>query len=111
MSVKVVPLVAVVALLAACGGHKSSTPGDDPGVFAVNVVKLITGNSYTPARDDLHSTDKQAASVDEYLTGEKRWPVLTARTAMKVVGVSEESVGLGNGSFVNSKAVHVRMVF
>jgi ABC-type glycerol-3-phosphate transport system substrate-binding protein len=35
--------LAAVALLAGCGS--SSAPKDDPGAFAVNVVKLITGNS------------------------------------------------------------------
>ena len=111
MSVKALPLVAVVVLLAACGGHRSSTPGDDPGAFAVNVVKQITGNSYTAAWNDMHPTDQKVAPLEEYVTCESRSPVLTAPSAMKVVGVSDESVGLGNGSFVDSKAVHVRIVF
>jgi hypothetical protein len=111
MSMKLVTLLAVVALLSACGGNKSSTPGDDPSAFAVGVVKLITGNSYTRAWQDMHSTDQKVAPLDEYVTCEKRSPVLTAPTSLKVVGVSDESIGLGNGSFVTSKAVHVRMVF
>jgi hypothetical protein len=111
MSMKALPLLALVALLAACGGHKSSTPSDEPGAFAINVVKLITGNSYSRAWQDMHSTDQKVAPLEEYVACESRSPVLTAPTSVKVVGVTEESVGLGNGSFVESTAVHVRMAF
>ena len=97
-------------LLAGCGGG-SAAPKDDPGAFAVNVVKLITGNSYSTAWEDLHSTDQKVAPLDEYITCESRSPVLAVPTSMRVVGVSDESVGLGDGSFVDSKAVKVRMVF
>jgi hypothetical protein len=98
-------------LLAGCGGGGSAAPTDDPGVFAVNVVQLIVGNSYTRAWQDMQSKDQKVAPLDEYVTCEKRSPVLTAPTSMKVVGVSDESVGLGDGTFVPSKAVKVRMVF
>lgn len=110
MSVRVLLLTPVVLLVAACGGH-SAQPKDDPGAFAVNVVKLIVGNSYTRAWQDLHSKDQKVAPLEEYVTCESRSPVLAAPTSMKVVSVTDESVGLGDGTFVPSKAVHVRMVF
>lgn len=111
MSVKLVPLLAAIALLlAACGG-RSAQPKDDPGAFAVNVVQLIVGNSYTRAWQDLNAKDKAVAPLDEYVSCERRSPVLAAPTSMKVVGVSDESVGLGDGTFVPSTAVKVRMVF
>jgi hypothetical protein len=108
---RIVLAVAVTALLAGCGGSSSSTPSDDPGMFAVGVVKLIVGNHYTRAWQDLHSADQKVAPLDEYVACESRSPVLTAPKAMKVVKVTDESVGLGNGRFVPSKAVGVRMVF
>lgn len=101
--------LAAVALLAGCGS--SSAPKDDPGAFAVNVVKLITGNSYARAWQDLHSTDQKVAPLDEYVTCESRSPVLTAPTSVRVVKIADESVGLGDGRFVPSKAVDVRIAF
>jgi hypothetical protein len=111
MSMKVAPLVLSALLLTACGGHKSSTPADRPGPFAVNVVTLITGNGYSRAWKDLASTDQKVAPLDEYVTCESRSPVLVAPSSVKVVGVTAESIGLGDGKFVNSSAVRVRMVF
>jgi hypothetical protein len=109
--VRIALVVAVAALLAGCGGAGSSTPSADPGAFAVNVIKLIVGNSYSRAWQDLHSTDQKVAPLEEYVTCESRSPVLTAPTSMRVVKIADESVGLGNGHFVDSKAVDVRMVF
>jgi hypothetical protein len=109
--VRIALIVAVAALLAGCGGTSSSTPSDDPGAFAVSVVKLIVGNHYTRAWQDMHSADQKVAPLDEYVSCESRSPVLTAPASVKVVKVTEESVGLGNGQFVASKAVDVRMVF
>jgi hypothetical protein len=104
------PLAFGALLVAGCGGG-SAAPKDDAGAFAVNVVKLITDNSYTRAWQDLHSTDQKVAPLDEYIVCESRSPVILAPSSMKVVGLSDESVGLGNGKFVASKAVRVRMVF
>jgi len=39
-----VVLLGAAVLLTACGG--SSSPKDDPGTFALNVVRLITHNQY-----------------------------------------------------------------
>jgi hypothetical protein len=102
-------VLAAAALLAGCGS--SSAPKDDPGVFAVNVVKLITGNSYARAWQDLHSRDQKVAPLDEYVSCESRSPVLTAPTSVRVVKIADQSVGLGDGSFVPSKAVDVRIAF
>jgi hypothetical protein len=110
MSMKLIPIAIAAALLAGCGST-SARPKDDPQAFAVGVVKLITANHYTRAWQDMHSTDQKVASLDEYVACESRSPVLAAPTSVRAVGVSSESIGLGNGRFVESKAVRVRMVF
>jgi hypothetical protein len=103
-------VVALVALASGCGGH-SAAPRQDPGQFAVGVVTLIVHNHYARAWTDLHPVDQKVAPLAEYVECETRSPVLTAPTSMKAVGVSDESVGLGNGRFVLSKAVAVRIRF
>ncbi|HEX4527240.1 MAG TPA: hypothetical protein VH108_10930 [Gaiellaceae bacterium] len=104
-------LLAAVAVVAGCGSSSSGQPQGDPGVFAVKVVDQITHNRYTTAWDDLHPTDQKVAPSTEYVQCEQRTPVLTAPLSAKVVSVSDESVGIGDGSFVQSKAVHVRLGF
>jgi len=103
-------LLVAVAVVAGCGSS-SAQPQDDPGVFAVKVVDQITHNRYTTAWADLHPTDQKVAPSSEYVQCERRTPVLAAPLSAKVVSVSDESVGIGDGSFVQSKAVHVRLGF
>jgi hypothetical protein len=102
--------LAIVALLIACGG-RSATPHDDPGKFAVQVVHLIVTNQYARVWTDLHPDDQKVAPLEEYVACETRSPVLAQPTSVKVAGVGDESVGLGNGRFISSKAVRVRIVF
>ena len=104
--------LAVLALaLAACGGSGSAQPKQDPRAFAVRLVGLIVHNQYATAWGDLHPTDKRVAPLEEYVSCEQRSPVLAVPTSVKVVSVADESVGLGDGTFVRSKAVNVRMRF
>jgi hypothetical protein len=109
-----VAFVAVV-LLAGCGGAvhatKTAQPSDDPAAFAQRVVRLILHNRYAQAWGDLHPVDRAVAPRDEYVGCERRSPILLPATSIRVVGVSSESVGLGNGRFVASKAVRVRIDF
>jgi hypothetical protein len=111
--VRLIGIALAALVLAGCGGTSAAKkqPSDDPGAFAVGVVKLIVANHYARAWQDLHPVDQEAAPLDEYVSCESRSPVLTAPTSMRVVGITDESVGLGNGRFVPSKAVRVRMVF
>ncbi|HST19235.1 MAG TPA: hypothetical protein VLK36_16460 [Gaiellaceae bacterium] len=102
-------LAVAALLLSACGG--SSAPKDDPGPFALNVVKLITHNRYEQAWADLHPDDQQVAPLHEYVTCESRSPVIAVPTKVKVVSINDESVGLGNGHFEDSKAVDVSLDF
>ena len=102
-------LLLVIAAAAGCGGSK--TPQDDPGVFAAQVVQLIVHNKYSAVWDDLHSVDQKVAPFSEYISCENRNPVISVPRTVKVVSVKGESVGLGNGSFVDSKAVAVRLAF
>jgi len=103
-------LLVAVAAVAGCGGSNAQ-PQDDPGVFAVKVVDQITHNRYTTAWGDLHPTDQKVAPSSEYVGRETRNPVIAVPRTMKVLGVRAESIGIGDGTFVDSKAVAVRLGF
>jgi hypothetical protein len=106
----VIPLLAAAAVLAGCGS-KAATPKDDPGKFAVKVVDLLVRNQYATAWADLHPDDQRVAPMAEYVGCETRTPIIARPLTIKVLTVSDESVGLGNGKFVASKAVAVRLAF
>jgi hypothetical protein len=103
-------LAAVGVVAAGCGGSDAQ-PKDDPGAFAVKVVDQIVHNRYESAWHDLHPADQKVAPSSEYVQCETRSPVLTAPTSTKVLSISRESVGIGDGSFVDSRAVHLRLGF
>jgi hypothetical protein len=103
----VVLLAAVLA--AGCGAAKQ--PHADPGVFATKVVDLIVHNKYSDAWADLHPVDQQVAPSTEYVGCENRNPVIAVPRTVKVLGVKDESIGIGDGTFVDSKAVAVRLGF
>jgi hypothetical protein len=103
-------LVAAVALMAAgCGS--SGTPSADPGAAATHVLDQIVHNRYTEAWATLNPVDQKVAPRDEYVSCESRSPVIAVPRSVKVVGVKDESVGLGDGTFVASKAVDLRLGF
>jgi hypothetical protein len=104
-----VALLAVVA--AGCGGSGESAPKEDPGVAAVRVVHQITANAYAQAWGDLHSKDQDVAPLGEYVDCETRSPVIVRPRGVKVMKVTEESFGIGDGTFVETKAVAVRLSF
>lgn len=108
---RVALLLLVGALVAGCGATKNAQPKDDPAAFATKVVDLIVHNKYSAAWDDLHSVDKQVAPSSEYVSCEIRNPVIAVPRTVKVLGVKDESVGIGDGTFVDSKAVAVRLGF
>ena len=104
-----IALLAVVAVLATACGGSGGTPKTDPGAFAVNVVLMISHNEYSKVWAELHPKDQEVAPLAEYVRCETLNPVVAAPDIVKVVSVDEESVGLGDGKFVKSKAVDVRM--
>ena len=106
---KRVVLVAVL-VLAGCGG-KDAQPKDDPSTFAVGVVDRIVHNHYSQVWADLHPVDQKVAPFGEYVRCETRNPVIAVPRSVKVKSVVDESVGLGDGTFVKSKAVDVRLGF
>jgi hypothetical protein len=108
--VKRLALLLAAVAVAGCGGS-SAQPKDDPGAFAVKVIDQIVHNRYEIAWDDLHPVDQKVAPAAEYVQCERRSPVLAAPLTTKVVSIGNESIGLGDGSFVQSKAVHVRLGF
>jgi hypothetical protein len=109
---RLAPLVLVALVIAGCGGTaKSSLPKDDPGAFATKVVGLIVHNQYSEAWGDLHSVDRKVAPSTEYVSCETRNPVIAVPRTMKVLSVKDESVGIGDGTFLDSKAVAVRLGF
>ena len=102
-------LLFATIVVAGCGATKQ--PRDDPGAFATKVVRLIVHNKYAVVWDDLHPADRNVASFDEYVGCENRSPVIAVPRSVKVLKVSDESIGIGNGKFVDSKAVAVRLGF
>ena len=106
-----VAAVVLVAVLAGCGASASSTPKDDPAVAAKRVLDQIVNNRYTEAWDDLHPADQAVAPRAEYVGCESRSPVIAQPRSVQAVGVKDESVGLGDGTFVDSKAVALRLGF
>jgi hypothetical protein len=109
--VKVAALAALLLVLAGCGGSSSKPPRADPKQAAEHVLDLIVHNRYTQAWASLHPTDQAVAPRAEYVGCESRSPVLTLPNAVKVVRVHEESVGLGDGKFLPSTAVDLRIGF
>ena len=103
------PALLAAVLVAGCGAAKQ--PQADPGVFATKVVDLIVHNKYSAAWADLHPVDQQVAPSTEYVGCENRNPVIAVPRTVKVLGVKDESIGIGDGTFVDSKAVAVRLGF
>ena len=103
------PVLLASVLAAGCGGAKQ--PQADPGVFATKVVDLIVHNKYSDAWADLHPVDQQVAPATEYVGCENRNPVIAVPRTVKVLGMKDESIGIGDGTFVDSKAVAVRLGF
>ena len=96
-------------LLAGCGSN--GKPNDDPRNVAAKVVRLIVHNKYSAAWEDLYAADQQVAPFAEYVGCETRNPVIAVPRSVQVLGVKDESVGIGNGKFVDSKAVDVQLNF
>jgi hypothetical protein len=106
---KVVAALALATLVAGCGS--SGTPKESPKVAALRVLDQIVHNQYAEAWGDLHSIDQHVAPLAEYVGCETRSPVIARPLTAKVVSVGDESVGLGDGKFVESTAVDIRMIF
>src|SRR5439155_27175534 len=92
-------LVAALAVLAltGCGASSSAAPKGDPRQAALKVLDQIVHNRYTEAWDDLHPTDQAVAPRAEYVGCESRSPVIATPRSVRVVGVKDESIGLGDG--------------
>jgi hypothetical protein len=103
-------LIALVAALALAGCGPSK-PASDPGDFALSLTNRILANKYTEAWGDLYEVDQKVAPLSEYVGCETRSPVIARPRSVKVVSVNTESVGLGDGKFVESTAVDIRMGF
>jgi hypothetical protein len=106
-------LLAALAALAitGCGGSSSAPPTDDPKDAAVKVLNQIVHNHYTEAWDDLHPADQAVAPRAEYVNCESMSPVIAVPLTVRALGVKDESIGLGDGTFVPSKAVALRLGF
>ena len=104
-------LLALAALAAAGCGSKDARPKESPRVAALRVVDRIVNNRYAQAWGDLHSVDQKVAPLAEYVGCETQSPVIASPLAVKVVSVNDESVGLGDGKFIDSTSVDVKMTF
>ena len=103
-------LALLVIAVSACGSS-SAKPADDPKDIAVQVLDQIVHNRYTEAWDGLYGVDQEVAPRREYVDCESRSPVNATPTSVNVVKVEDASVGLGDGTFVDSKAVSLRLGF
>jgi hypothetical protein len=103
---RLLPLLVVVLVTAACGGTSAS-----PSEVAMKDLDLIVHNRYDEAWDGMYSRDRAVAKRSEYVSCESRSPVQEAPQTTKPVGVSDESVGIGDGTFVKSKAVRLQLDF
>ena len=103
---RLLALAGLAALLVACG----SSAGD-PKEVAVQAIGRIVHNNYADAWDELYSRDRAVATREEYVGCESRSPVQEVPTGVKALSVGNESVGVGDGSFVDSKAVKVQLDF
>ena len=104
-------LVPVALLVTGCGSKRDVKPQESPRLAAVRVLDQIVHNHYSQAWGDLHSADQKVAPLAEYVGCETRSPVIATPRRVKVVSVNSESVGLGDGKFVDSTAVDIRMSF
>ena len=104
-------LVLLVPAAAGCGSKGDARPQENPRLAAVRVLDQIVHNHYSDAWGDLHSIDQKVAPLSEYVGCETRSPVIARPRSVKVVSVNTESVGLGDGKFVESTAVDIRMGF
>src|SRR5262249_13754914 len=111
LSVKRILAAAFVVLAAAGCGTSNARPKEDPRTAALRVVDRIVHNRYAQAWGDLHSVDQKAAPLAAYVACETHSPVLARPRSVKVVSVNDESVGLGDGKFLDSTSVDVRMTF
>jgi hypothetical protein len=98
-----------IAVAVAVAVTRPSEPPPDPSAFAVDVVRLIVENRYAEAWGDLHPVDQRVAPKGEYVGCENRSRFTAAFVRATTGNVSDEAVGLGNGRFVRSKAVEVRV--
>jgi hypothetical protein len=96
-------------LVTGCGSD--GKPKADPRPAAARVVDLIVHNKYSASWDDLYSADQKVAPFSEYVACETRNPVISVPRSVKVLSVNDESVGIGDGKFADSKAVDVRLNF
>jgi hypothetical protein len=104
-------LVLLVPAAAGCGSKRDAKPQENPRLAAVRVLDQIVHNHYSDAWGDLHSVDQKVAPLAEYVGCETRSPVIARPRSVKVLSVNTESVGLGDGKFVESTAVDIRMGF
>jgi hypothetical protein len=104
--VRLLALAGLAVVLSACG----SSAGD-PKDVAVQSINRIVHNDYAKAWEELYSKDRAVATRDEYVGCESRSPVQEAPRKMRALSVGTESVGIGDGTFVDSQAVKVQLDF
>jgi hypothetical protein len=99
--------------LAGCGGsaHRSSSEPGGADAFATRVVRLVVESRYAEAWGDLHPADRAVAPEHVYVACEERSAIALAPTRIRAVGSSSDSVALGDGRFVPSRVVRVRIDF
>lgn len=119
LELRILPLVAVAALVAAtvvaagslASGERRVARAGDPAELAVRVVQLIAANRYDEAWEHLHPRHRRAARRAEYVACESLSPIPGTLETVEVLGVSGELVHVpGLAQPVEGKTVRVRAV-
>jgi hypothetical protein len=101
-----VALLAVLAL-AGCGG--SGTPDEDPGTFAVTLLRQLDRGESGSAWDELHPLHQEAVTRDRYVRCEQTDPISGDVTSIDVVRVTKEPATVpGKDGEESSTAVELR---
>ena len=96
-----------VSALAGCGG--SGTPDEDPGTFAVTLLRQLDRGQSGSAWDELHPLHQQAVARARYVRCERTDPISGDVTSIDVVGVKQEPALVpGRDGEETSTAVELR---
>jgi hypothetical protein len=100
-------LLAALALLAGCGGEDA--PDEDPGSFAVTLLRQLDRGDAASAWEELHPLHQETVTRAQYVRCERGDPIQGDVTSVDVLDVKTEPARVpGRGSDETSTAVALR---
>ena len=101
-------LVLVVLALAGCSGSDDA-PDEDPGTFAVTLLRQLDRGQSASAWEELHPLHRDSVSRAAYVRCVRGDPIEGTVTSIDVLGVSEEPARVpGRAEDEDSTAVKLR---